>query len=182
MNGMFRKDSGLGRQTGFMAMERSMRRTLLAFTAAGVALAGAAAAQAQPLAHVPGIVLIDDDDDDWDDWREERRERAKELREREREAYKDWREDQRDRAKDLREAERDYQKAQRKYAKAQRRWTRGQRLPLEYRSSRYIIQDYSSYDLPPPPRGYGYVRYDDDVLLTQMASGLITRVLVDILR
>lgn len=158
-----------------------MRRTLLAFTAAAVALTGAAAAQAQPLKSYPGVILIDDDDD-WDDWREERRERAKKLREREREAYKDWREDQRERAKELREAERDYYKAQRKYAKAQRRWERGQYLPAEYRSSRYIIHDYRTYRLPPPPRGYGYVRHDDDVLLTSLASGLITQVLADILR
>lgn len=157
-----------------------MRRTLLAFTVAAVALTGAAAAHAQPLANFPGVVLTDDDD--WDDWREERRDRAKELRKREREAYKEWREDQRDRAKDLREAERDYYKAQRKYAKAQRRWGRGQYLPAEYRSSRYVIHDYRAYRLPPPPRGYGYVRYDDDVLLTSMASGLITQVLADILR
>ncbi|MFC3078264.1 RcnB family protein [Phenylobacterium terrae] len=158
-----------------------MRRTLLAFTAAAVALTGAAAAQAQPLKNFPGVVLIDDDDD-WDDWRKERRERAKELREREREAYKDWREDQRERAKDLREAQRDYYKAQRKYERAQRRWSRGQYLPAEYRSSRYIIHDYRAYRLPPPPRGYGYVRHDDDVLLTSLASGLITQVLADILR
>jgi Ni/Co efflux regulator RcnB len=155
-----------------------MRRTLLAFTAAAVALSGAAAAQAQPLQNFPGVILIDDDDD----WREERRERARDRREREREAYKDWREDQRERAKDLREAERDYYKAQRKYEKAQRRWSRGQYLPAEYRSSRYIIQDYRTYRLPPPPRGYGYVRYDDDVLLTSLASGLITQVLAGALR
>lgn len=159
-----------------------MRRTLLAFTAAAVALGGSAAAQAQPLTNFPGVVLIDDDDDDWDDWREERRERAKEMREREREAYKDWREDQRDRAKDLREAQRDDYKAQRKYERAQRRWSRGHYLPAEYRSSRYVIHDYRAYHLPPPPRGYGYVRQDDDVLLTSLASGLITQVLANILR
>lgn len=157
-----------------------MRRTLLAFTAAAVALtAAAAAAQAQPLTNFPGVVLIDDD---WDDWREERRERAKELREREREAYKEWREDERERAKDLREARRDYYKAQRRYERAERRWSRGQYLPAEYRSTHYIIRDYRSYHLPPPPRGYGYVRHDDDVLLTSLASGLITQVLADILR
>ena len=151
-----------------------MRRTLLAFTAAAVAASGAAVAQAQPLKAVPGIVLIHDDDD-WRDW-------AKDRRKREREAYKDWREDQRDRAKDLRKAERDYYKAQRKYEKAQRRWSRGQYLPAEYRASRYIIHDYRTYRLPPPPRGYGYVRYDDDDLLTSLASGLITQVLAGALR
>lgn len=161
-----------------------MKRNLLAFTAAAVALTGAAAAQAQPLKHVPGLVLIDADDDwdDYRDWREDQRERAKERREREREAYQDWREDQRERAKDLRKAERDYYKAQRKYAKEQRRWARGQYLPAEYRSSRYLISDYRTYRLPPPPRGYGYVRHDDDVLLTSMTNGLITQVLFDILR
>ncbi|HEY9216642.1 MAG TPA: RcnB family protein [Phenylobacterium sp.] len=131
-----------------------MRRMLLALSAAAIALSGAAVAQAQPLAGMPGVVLIDDDDD-WDDWRD----------------------DQRDRAKELRKAERDYAKAQRKYAKAQRRYARGQYLPAQYRSQRYVIQDYRAYRLPPPPRGYAYVRYDDDILLTGLASGLITRVL-----
>lgn len=150
-----------------------MRRTLFAFTAAAVVLTGAAAAQAQPLARAPGIVLIGDDD-----WRD----RAKERRKYEREAYKDWRKDQRERAKDLRKAERDYAKAQRKYEKAQRRWARGQYLPAQYRASRYVIHDYRTYRLPPPPRGYGYVRYDDDILLTSLASGLITQVLAGVLR
>lgn len=151
-----------------------MRRTLfaIAIAAGAVVATGAAAAEAQPLARMPGIVLVGDD---WNDW-------AKERRKREREAYKDWRKDQRERAKELRKAERDYEKAQRKYEKAHRRWARGHYLPAEYRASRYIIHDYRVYRLPPPPRGYGYVRYDDDILLTQLATGLITQVLADALR
>jgi Ni/Co efflux regulator RcnB len=59
-----------------------------------------------------------------------------------------------------REAERDY-----------RRYSRGQYLPREYRS--YVVNDYSAYGYPPPPRGCRYVRVGQDTYLTQIATGLI---------
>ena len=56
------------------------------------------------------------------------------------------------------------------------RWARGQRLPYEYRRS-YVVSDYHRYRLRPPPHGYYYVRSGDDVLLTAIASGIISAVL-----
>jgi Ni/Co efflux regulator RcnB len=147
-----------------------MRRTLLALSAAAVALTGATAAQAQSFAGVPGFIRIDDDDwyDDWDDRRD---------------AYREYRKDQRKAERDLRKAERKLERAERKYERAQRRaWARGQYLPASYRSTRYVVRDYRVYHLPPPPPGYAYYRSDDDILLTAVASGLITRVLADVLR
>lgn len=59
-----------------------------------------------------------------------------------------------------------------------RHWQRGHYLPAPYRARSYVI-DHRSYRLPPPPRGYGYVRVDDDAVLVALASGLIADVLFD---
>jgi hypothetical protein len=65
------------------------------------------------------------------------------------------------------------------YAVRHGHWARGQVLPHQYRTSGYIVRDYHRYRLRPPPRGYYYVRQGDDVLLTAVASGLISAVLAD---
>jgi Ni/Co efflux regulator RcnB len=57
-----------------------------------------------------------------------------------------------------------------------RHWQRGHTLPPSYRSTGYVI-DYRHYRLPPPPRGYHYVRVDDHAVLAAIASGLIADVL-----
>lgn len=62
-----------------------------------------------------------------------------------------------------------------------RGWSRGDVLPAQYRSRSYVIRDYSRYRLAAPPRGYEYVRYGDDALLTSMGSGIIARVIADVL-
>ena len=80
-------------------------------------------------------------------------------------------------------AHKDYDKAQKKAykeeQKAYKRWARGQHIPHEYLVSRYYIDDYSRYDLAPPPRGYRWVRpYEDDqtYYLVQIATGLISQI------
>ena len=79
------------------------------------------------------------------------------------------------------QAEKHYRKAEKEYRKAQRAearaWSRGQYLPAEYRSRSYYVSDYQRYGYAPPPSGYGYYRQGDNVLLTQIATGLITAVL-----
>ena len=37
----------------------------------------------------------------------------------------------------------------------------------------YIVDDYYSYRLRPPPRGYHWVRVDNDVVLAAIASGIV---------
>jgi Ni/Co efflux regulator RcnB len=54
-----------------------------------------------------------------------------------------------------------------------RSWGYGQRLPPAYYGRRYIVNDYYSYRLGPPPRGYHWVRVDNDVVLAAIASGLV---------
>ena len=50
-------------------------------------------------------------------------------------------------------------------------WRRGSYLPGYYRG--YVVNDYSSYRLRPPPRGYHWVRVNSDYLLVAIATGLI---------
>jgi len=58
-----------------------------------------------------------------------------------------------------------------------RSWSYGQRLPAQYRSRSYVVNNYSSYGLRAPPRGYEYVRTGNDVVLSAVATGLITAVI-----
>ena len=54
-----------------------------------------------------------------------------------------------------------------------RSWHYGDYLPRAYYGRRYIVNDYYAYRLRPPPRGYYWVRVDDDVVLAAIASGLV---------
>ena len=56
-----------------------------------------------------------------------------------------------------------------------RSWRRGERLPTAYRGRGYVV-DYRHYGLTPPPYGYQYVRVDNDVFLTAVATGLIASI------
>ncbi|WP_266160667.1 RcnB family protein [Dyella silvatica] len=49
------------------------------------------------------------------------------------------------------------------------RWARGHR----YDGPNYIVRDYGYYRLRPPPRGYHWVRSDNDYLLVAIATGII---------
>ena len=55
---------------------------------------------------------------------------------------------------------------------------RGERVPVMYLQPQYYVQDYRSYRLAPPPRGYRWVRpADDRYLLIQTTTGLISQML-----
>jgi Ni/Co efflux regulator RcnB len=49
-------------------------------------------------------------------------------------------------------------------------------LPGAYYSSRYIVNDYHVYHLYAPPRGYHWVRVDNDVVLAAITSGIVVSV------
>ncbi|MET0497782.1 MAG: RcnB family protein [Steroidobacteraceae bacterium] len=57
-----------------------------------------------------------------------------------------------------------------------RSWHRGDRLPPAYYSSRYVINDYRAYRLYAPSRGQHWVRVNNDVLLTAVATGAVIAV------
>lgn len=59
-----------------------------------------------------------------------------------------------------------------------RHWRAGYVLPPSYRAPRYVVHDYRHYQLYAPPRGHHWVRVDHDVVLTAVATGVITAVVV----
>jgi Ni/Co efflux regulator RcnB len=56
-----------------------------------------------------------------------------------------------------------------------RQWHRGDKLPASYRGKAYAV-DYRHYGLGAPPRGYQYVRVNNDVVLTAIATGVVASV------
>jgi Ni/Co efflux regulator RcnB len=52
-------------------------------------------------------------------------------------------------------------------------WQRGGRLPSEYRSRRYIVNDWRGHHLSAPPRGYHWVQVNGDYVLAAVATGII---------
>lgn len=53
------------------------------------------------------------------------------------------------------------------------RWRRGDRLPPDYRASGYVIPDVAVYNLRPPPRGYYWIRVDNNAVLAAVATGVV---------
>ncbi len=58
-------------------------------------------------------------------------------------------------------------------------WRPGHRLPPPFYARHYYV-DYRYYGLPPPPRGYQWVRVHNDVYLVATGSGLIRNILYDL--
>ena len=59
-----------------------------------------------------------------------------------------------------------------------RRWSRGDRLPDQYRQDRYYVNDWQQNGLTSPPRGYRWVRDDNnDFFLAAIATGIISTVI-----
>ena len=124
--------------------------------------------------------------------RSDRYEQRQDRRDDRRDAREDRREWRQDNRADRREARQDqrayarWQQSQRRYnagryqaprGYAVRQWSYGQRMPSYYRSNQYVVSDYGRYGLRQPPRGYQYVRSGDDVVMTAIATGLITAVI-----
>lgn len=63
---------------------------------------------------------------------------------------------------------------------AYQQWRRGDRLPSAYYARPYVVYDYNRYALYSPPRGYQWVRYNNDVLLTAIATGVVLDVLYNL--
>lgn len=64
------------------------------------------------------------------------------------------------------------------YGQIKNAYRRGDYVPAVYWEPRYYVNDYRSYRLAPPPRGYRWVRPDNDrYLLVEIATGVISQVL-----
>ncbi len=56
-------------------------------------------------------------------------------------------------------------------------YRRGGRVPVEYRGSRYVVTDWRVHHLRQPPRGYHWVRSDNnDYLLVAITTGVIASI------
>jgi Ni/Co efflux regulator RcnB len=64
-----------------------------------------------------------------------------------------------------------------KDSRQQRRWSKGQRLDNNYRRNYINSRDYGRYRLRQPPRGYQWVRVDNDFILVSVATGLISSII-----
>ncbi len=60
-----------------------------------------------------------------------------------------------------------------------RLYYRGGRLPPEYRTRHYVIEDWRSHRLSAPPHGYQWVQNGGDYLLVAIATGVILSVLLN---
>ncbi len=55
---------------------------------------------------------------------------------------------------------------------------RGGRLPPQYRSRVYVVNDWHNHRLIAPPRGYHWVQTGSDYVLAAIATGVILQVLL----
>jgi Ni/Co efflux regulator RcnB len=58
-------------------------------------------------------------------------------------------------------------------------WYRGSRLPREYRSRYYVVDDWRAHHLYAPPHGYHWVQAGDDYVLAAIATGVIAAILLN---
>ena len=56
---------------------------------------------------------------------------------------------------------------------------RGGRLPDRYRNHQYVVNDWRSHHLRPPPRGYHWVQTGGDYVLAAIATGIIADLIVN---
>jgi len=56
---------------------------------------------------------------------------------------------------------------------------RGGRLPARYRNHQYVVNDWRSHHLRPPPRGYHWVQTGGDYVLAAIATGIIAELIIN---
>ena len=57
-------------------------------------------------------------------------------------------------------------------------WVRGSRVPVQYRSRHYVVNDWRGHHLSAPPRGYQWVQNGGDYLLVAVATGVIAQLIL----
>ncbi len=58
------------------------------------------------------------------------------------------------------------------------RYYRGDRLPPQYRSKQYVVDNWRAHRLSAPPRGYRWVQLGADYVLVAVATGIITQLIL----
>jgi len=84
--------------------------------------------------------------------------------------------DRRDEHRDERRFDRDDQG---RGAGPEHDWRRGYRVPPEYRSHHYVVDDWRAHHLSAPPRGYHWIQNGGDYLLVGIATGVILTIVLD---
>jgi Ni/Co efflux regulator RcnB len=56
---------------------------------------------------------------------------------------------------------------------------RGQRMPAQYRTNQYVVDDWRGHHLTQPPRGYHWVQSGGDYILVAIATGIILQLLLN---
>ena len=56
---------------------------------------------------------------------------------------------------------------------------RGGRIPVEYRHTQYVVDDWRGHHLSAPPRGYHWVQTGGDYVLVAIATGIILQLLLN---
>lgn len=64
------------------------------------------------------------------------------------------------------------------YPQPHAEWRRGGRVPYEYRSRNYVVNDWRAHRLQAPPRGYQWVGVGGDYVLAAVATGLIAQIII----
>ena len=64
------------------------------------------------------------------------------------------------------------------YPQPHAEWRRGGRVPHEYRGRNYVVNDWRTYRLQQPPRGYQWVGVGGDYVLAAIATGVIAQIIV----
>ncbi|WP_219214617.1 RcnB family protein [Variovorax boronicumulans] len=92
--------------------------------------------------------------------------------------HRDQRQDQRYNQRNDRQDYRDGRFADRRgYPQPHVEWRRGGRVPTEYRGRNYVVNDWRSYRLQAPPRGYQWVGVGGDFVLAAIATGVIAQII-----
>ena len=58
-------------------------------------------------------------------------------------------------------------------------WQRGYRVPPQYRSHHYVVNDWRGHHLSAPPRGYHWIQTGGDDLLVAIATGVIASMVLN---
>ncbi|MNR90400.1 hypothetical protein D3C72_213840 [compost metagenome] len=60
----------------------------------------------------------------------------------------------------------------------QHNFYKGGHIPREYRGHQYVVNDWRSHRLSPPPRGYNWVQTGGDYVLIAIATGVIAQIIL----
>lgn len=68
--------------------------------------------------------------------------------------------------------------AKRMGAGPQHNWVKGSRVPQQYRTHHYVVNDWRGHGLKQPQRGQQWVQYGSDYLLVAIATGVISQMIL----